>query len=176
MMEILKCKSEDIDKIFELYQQGTEHQKTVAIKHWKGFERSLVEKEISEKRQYKIVINQTIACVFAIDYTDPLIWGEKDKDPSIYIHRIAANPDFRRQFFVKKIVEWAKNHAKETRKNFIRMDTGSGNEKLNHYYVSCGFKYLGVVTRGKSEGLPAHYKDGASSLFEIGLTDDEINS
>ncbi|MCF2447722.1 GNAT family N-acetyltransferase [Dyadobacter sp. CY345] len=174
-MEILKSKYEDIDKIFELYQQGTEHQKTVAIKHWKGFERSLIEKEISEERQYKIVVDQTIVCVFAIDYNDPLIWGERDKDPSIYIHRIATNPDFRGQFFVKKIVEWAKNHAKAIRKKFIRMDTGSGNEKLNSYYERCGFKYLGVVTLGNSESLPAHYKHGASSLFEIQLKGDEIN-
>ena len=168
-MDISASTFSDIDDIFTLYQQGTEHQKKVAKKHWKGFERSLIEREISEKRQYKFVIDNTIACVFAIDYNDPFIWGEKDQDPSIYIHRIAMNPAFRGQFFVRKIVDWAKKHAEKTGRKFVRMDTGSGNEKLNNYYVSCGFTYLGVVTPGNSDGLPAHYKDGASSLFEIKL-------
>ena len=168
-MKVEQSTEEDIDAIFELYRLGTEYQKTVAEKHWKGFEHSLVLKEIKEQRQWKIVIDQTIACVFAIDYADPFIWGEKDSDPAIYIHRIATNPLFRGYFFVRKIVEWAKIHAVEKQKKFIRMDTGSGNEKLNQYYVSSGFRYLGVFQLGNSDALPEHYKDGSSSLFEIAL-------
>ena len=168
-MEILKSICTDIDTIFDLYKKGTEHQKKVAKKHWRGFDRFLVEKEILEGRQYKIIMDNTIACVFAIDYTDPFIWGEKNKDPAIYIHRIATNPDFRGKFFVRKIVEWAKEHARQNNKKFIRMDTGSGNEKLNTYYESCGFKYKGIVKLQGCDNLPAHYKDGTSSLFEIQL-------
>lgn len=168
-MKIVNSTNADIETIFELYNHGTEHQKKVAKKHWKGFQRSLIEQEISEKRQWKIVIDNEVACVFAIDYNDPDIWGDKDNDPSIYIHRIATNPVFRGRFLVKQIVEWAKVHARETQKTFIRMDTGSGNEKLNNYYVNCGFTYLGVVKLTNSDSLPAHYKDGDFSLFEIRL-------
>jgi ribosomal protein S18 acetylase RimI-like enzyme len=166
-MVIKNSSPADIDFIFKLYDAGTAYQKTVAKRHWQGFERSLVETEVEEKRQWKIVVNEQIACVFAITFTDPFIWEEKSNDPAIYIHRIATNPSFRGNNYVRHIVDWAKTYAKENKKDFIRMDTGSGNDKLNNYYISCGFNYLGVVEHKDTGDLPAHYKVGGSSLFEI---------
>lgn len=166
-MTIINSIPEDIDAIFNLYNAGTTYQKTVAKKHWQGFERSLIEIEIKENSQWKIVIDRQIACVFVITFDDPHIWGEKDKDPAIYLHRIATNPIFRGNNFVKTIVDWAKQYAKENGKFFIRMDTGSGNDKLNNYYIACGFNYLGIVALGDVKELPEHYRNGSSSLFEI---------
>ncbi|PSL44356.1 acetyltransferase (GNAT) family protein [Chitinophaga niastensis] len=159
----------DVDTIFKLYDEGTHYQKSVAKKHWQGFERSLVENEIKEKRQWKIIADEQVVCVFAIAFNDPLIWKEKDNDPAVYIHRIATNPLFRGNSYVKHIITWAKEYARNINKDFIRMDTGSGNERLNNYYISCGFTYLGITTLGDSDGLPAHYRGGSSSLFEIRL-------
>lgn len=168
-MKIINGTTEDIDIIFSLYDAGTILQKKVAQKHWLGFDRTLIENEICEKRLWKIVADNQIVCVFSIAFEDPFIWKEKDKDPAIYIHRIATHPDFRGNGYVKSIVDWAKVYAAENRKEFIRMDTGSGNNKLNDYYVSCGFNYLGIVATGDAPELPAHYKGGTSSLFEIPL-------
>lgn len=50
-----------------------------------------------------------IACVWAISYSDPQIWEEVDNTECIYHHRIATNPNFRRNNFVKTIVAWAQN-------------------------------------------------------------------
>ncbi|HVI48464.1 MAG TPA: GNAT family N-acetyltransferase, partial [Chitinophaga sp.] len=135
----------------------------------RGFERSLVEQEIAEQRQWKIIIDGKIACVFVTTFNDPVIWREKDSDPAVYLHRIATNRAFRGQHFVKQIVTWTKAFAAQHNKLYIRMDTGAGNDKLNNYYVSCGFNYLGISVRENSEGLPAHYQQGASSLFEINM-------
>ncbi|MEO6001468.1 MAG: GNAT family N-acetyltransferase [Chitinophagaceae bacterium] len=168
-MIIVNSTINDINTIFELYEAGTTYQKSVSNKHWKGFERALVEKEIEENRQWKIIIDDQIACVFATAYNDPFIWLGKDKDPSIYIHRIVTNPLFRGNGFTKHIVEWAKQFAKENGEKFIRLDTGSGNDKLNNYYVSCGFKYLGIKEYPDTDNLPKHYIGGSSSLFEIAL-------
>lgn len=166
-MKIINSTHDDIATIFKLYDEGTAYQKSVAKKHWKGFEHSLVESEISEGRQWKIIIDGEVACVFAISFNDPHIWQERDKDPAIYIHRIATNPLLRGNSFVKHIVEWARKYAQENGKQFIRMDTGSGNDKLNNYYINCGFTYLGVIHLEATGELPEHYKGGSSSLFEI---------
>jgi ribosomal protein S18 acetylase RimI-like enzyme len=166
-MKIINSNPEDIETIFTLYDEGTAYQKSVAKKHWKGFGRSLIEAEIREKRQWKIMMGEEVACVFAISFNDPFIWQEKDADPAIYIHRIATNPLFRGNSFVKHIIAWAKDFAKENDRQYIRMDTGSGNDKLNKYYIDCGFTYLGVIELGDTENLPDHYKGGSSSLFEI---------
>ncbi|WP_183557458.1 GNAT family N-acetyltransferase [Mucilaginibacter sp. SP1R1] len=168
-MKILQSTHEDTEAIMRLYDAGTDHQKKVAKKHWQGFEKSLVEKEIGEQNQWKIVIDGEIACVFATAFCDPFIWQEKDEDPAVYLHRIATNPQFRGMHFVKHIVAWTKEYALQNGKAYIRMDTGSGNDKLNNYYVSCGFTYLGVTEYPVTDQLPEHYNDGCSSLFEINL-------
>ena len=166
-MTILNSEQTDIDTLFMLYEEATNHQKKLAPKHWQGFDRQLVEIEIAEHRQWKIVIDNEIACVFVLTFNDFQIWGEKDKDPAIYIHRIATNPKYRGLSLVKHIVAWAIDYAKSLDKQFIRMDTGSGNDKLNQYYISCGFNYLGITTLGNVDGLPKHYQNGSFSLFEI---------
>lgn len=168
-MKILNSIPSDIDTIFDLYKKATAFQKQHTSRSWLGFERALVLKEISEGRQWKIVVDNEIACVFVTGFNDPHIWKEKDADPAVYLHRIATNPDFRGRGLVKSIVEWTKGHARENGKKFIRMDTGSGNEKLNNYYISCGFNYLGITGVDPEADLPLHYKMGDYSLFEIEL-------
>jgi len=166
-MQILNSTFEDIDAIFKLYDAAAEFQKSVSSKQWQGFERSLVEKEISENRQWKIMEGDQIACIFAITFNDPLIWNERDKDPAIYIHRIVTNPDFRGGSYVREIARWAKVYAKSIDKKFVRMDTWGDNLKLKEYYVSCGFEYLGVTVLKDTTGLPKHYEGLTLSLFEI---------
>jgi predicted acetyltransferase len=157
---------EDIDTIFDLYDDAIDYQKKVFHKQWEGFERSLIETEISEKRQWKIVMNDEVACIFALTFSDVLFWKEKDKQPSIYIHRIVTNPKFRGAAFVRLIIEWAKGYCAVNNKQFIRMDTWGDNPKLIDYYVKCGFNYLETVDLDNTEGLPSHYK-GSLALFEI---------
>lgn len=168
-MDFLNSTIEDFDCIFRLYDAAIEFQKTKFDKSWLPFDRTMIEREIAEKRLWKIVIDEKIACIFSIAFEDPLIWKEKSAEPSIYIHRIVTNPEFRGQKFVPKITEWARGYARSIGKNFIRMDTWGDNQKLLDYYVSCGFEFLGVITPTKSAELPKHYDGITLSLFEIKL-------
>jgi ribosomal protein S18 acetylase RimI-like enzyme len=166
-MQFLNSEKQDFDDIFRLYDAAIEFQKTKLDKTWLPFDREMIEREIAEKRLWKIVIDDKIACIFSIAFDDPLIWKEKSAEPAIYIHRIVTNPEFRGQKFVPKITEWARGYAKSTGKKFIRMDTWGDNLKLLDYYVSCGFAFLGVITPTKSTVLPKHYDGITLSLFEI---------
>lgn len=168
-MKFIQSTQDDMDSIFELYDKATAYQGEVGILKWQGFERSMVEKTIEAGLQWQIVDDDEVACVFTLTLSDPLIWEEKNADPAVYIHRIATNPKFRGQHFVKSIVTWVKQYAVQNGKSYVRMDTGSGNDRLNNYYVSCGFTYLGVVKLKNTEGLPQHYQNGSFSLFEISL-------
>jgi hypothetical protein len=62
-MEISNSTMEDIDEIFRLYRLAVVYQKMKNAVCWPEFEHSLVEKEINEKNQWKIVAGNTIACV-----------------------------------------------------------------------------------------------------------------
>lgn len=166
-MQIIPAELKDIDTIFSLYDAAIAFQKTKFDKHWQSFDRELIETEIKENRLYMIMEENQVACIFSVAYNDPFIWGEKDKDPSMYLHRIVTNPLFRGRAYVKNIIDWSKQHGKEKGLQFIRMDTWGDNEKLISYYASCGFRFLGIITPQETSGLPKHYNCISLSLFEI---------
>ncbi len=159
----------DINEIFRVYKIATDFQKTRFTVHWPEFDKMLIETEIFENRQWKIVTDDKIACIWATTFNDPQIWEEKNDDPSIYIHRIATNPDFRGQNLVGQIVEWAKAYAVEKQKKYIRMDTVGDNPGLIDYYTKCGFDFLGLLKLKNTTGLPTHYDNATVSLFQLTL-------
>ncbi|PKV52847.1 acetyltransferase (GNAT) family protein [Aquimarina sp. MAR_2010_214] len=169
-MEIKNCTIDDINEIFRLYRIASAYQKSKkGVIVWPEFERQLVEDSISENRQWKLIIDNKIACVWTITFSDEQIWEEKNGDTAIYIHRIATNPDFRGQNFVAIIVEWSKEYAQNNNKDFIRLDTLGNNVKLIEHYKNAGFDFLGLFDLKNTEGLPDHYGKAPACLFEIKL-------
>lgn len=168
-MRILQSNPEDIGEIFRLYHCAQDFQrskKTVVV--WPDFERKLVETEIAEGRQYKVLVDDKIAAVFAIAHSDEEIWQENNRDRAVYIHRIATNPEFRGQNFVKTIADWAKKYAEVHQINFVRLDTLDRNEVLIKVYTAAGFEFLGMFDVKDAHKLPEHYQRGLqAALFEI---------
>ncbi|MET6990612.1 GNAT family N-acetyltransferase [Sediminicola arcticus] len=168
-MQITNSNEADIPEIFKLYRLATSFQETKNCTPWPEFSLELVSKEIAEMRQWKLIIGEHIACVWAVTFKDPEIWGEKDNDKAMYIHRIAINPDFRGQQLVEHIVIWAKAYAKKNTLDYIRMDTVGENFGLISHYKKCGFQFLGLSKLENTKFLPAHYQNAVVSLFQIAL-------
>jgi ribosomal protein S18 acetylase RimI-like enzyme len=114
-----------------------------------------------------MIMDGEVVCIWATTFSDPLIWEDKNMDPSVYIHRITTNPRFRGKGLVKKIVEWARNYATNKGKKFVRMDTVGENLKLIEHYKDCGFDFLGLSQLTNTDGLPKHYHNAVVSLFEL---------
>src|SRR5687767_5246140 len=143
-LKIENCVMDDINMILSLYEEARTLQTHKGMVVWPLFKKEFVAREINEQRQWKLVIDNAIACNWAITFEDKDIWGHKDKNDSIYIHRIATNPGFRGNRFIDKIVEWAKQYAAQLGKQFIRLDTLGNNRGLIKHYTSAGFKFLGM--------------------------------
>ena len=158
----------DIDAIFKLYRIASEYQRSKFSDNvWPDFDPEMVKIEIKEQRQFKLLIDNQIACVWAITFNDPEIWGNKDEMPSVYIHRIATDPDFRGRNLVTKIVEWARPYAIANGREFVRLDTCGNNEGLITHYIKSGFDFLGMIKITDSKNLPSHYHDADVCLFEM---------
>ena len=166
-MTILNSVATDLDEIFRLYAIATAYQKERSPVYWPEFDRAMVETEIRENRQWKLVENGETLCIWATTFSDPQIWGERNADPSVYIHRIATNPQYRGRKFVNDIVAWARGHARQYGKQYIRLDTVGDNRKLIELYTGCGFTFLGLFQLTDTAGLPAHYDNAVVSLFEM---------
>jgi len=167
-MNILNSNRSDRDEIFRLYQAAASYQKTKkTVVVWPEFDRSLVETEIDENRQWKLLVDGRIACVWATTFSDEQIWEERNKDRAIYIHRIATHPDFRGNNFVAVIVGWAKDYARAGQLDFVRLDTLGNNTRLIEHYTGAGFRFLGMFNMKNTAGLPSHYHGTPVCLFEI---------
>jgi ribosomal protein S18 acetylase RimI-like enzyme len=166
-MIILNSTQQDIPTIFSLYEAATNYQKTKFNRWWQPFDPVMVQREIEEGRQWKILIDGEVACIFAIAFADPEIWGAKNADPAIYIHRIVTHPAFKGRGIMHHIVEWAKEYAKTNNRQYIRMDTWGDNDELVGYYVKCGFSLLGTITPAETGALPAHYNCISLALLQI---------
>ena len=173
MLEATLCSRDDVKEILRLYDLATELMRCKNQTAWPVFERELVLDHIDENRQFKFVLENNIACVWSIAYSDPLIWGSRDAEPSIYLHRIATNPEFSGQRFVASIATWACGHARENDLRYVRMDTAGENRGLISHYQRCGFHFLGLTQIADTSGLPEHYQDTPISLFQIDTLADE---
>jgi len=123
-MTIKNVTDSDIEKIFELYKIASNYQrekKTVIV--WPDFNREMVRNEIAENRQFKLLVNNEVVCIWAITFSDKQIWEDSNTDSAIYIHRIAVNPNFRGNNYIATITNWAKEYALKKEIQFIRLET-----------------------------------------------------
>lgn len=168
-MNVKNSITSDVSTILEIYDHAISYQSKMEAVQWPKFTIEHIQKEIETEVQWKIMVDDQIACVWMTTFDDPHIWEDKNRDPSLYIHRIATNPIFRGNHFVPHIITWARSFAKKHHKFFIRMDTAGTNEKLISYYVNCGFTYLGAYLLTNTTELPVHYHNTPVCLFEIKL-------
>ena len=169
-MTIKNVTASDIEKIFEFYKIASNYQrekKTVIV--WPDFDREMVINEIAENRQFKLLVNNEVVCIWAITFSDEQIWEDSNTDSAIYIHRIAVNPNFRGNNYIATITNWAKEYALKKEIQFIRLDTLGENKNLITHYKNAGFHFLGLFNLKNTSNLPDHYKLAPVCLFEIDL-------
>lgn len=165
---IVNSDLQDVDTIFSLFDSAIAYQQKNGYDLWPQFSREMIQNEIAEKRHWKIMDDDIIACIFSVLYSDPVIWGlERDKEPAVYLHRITINPGYKGRNMMQLIKDWAIQHARELNKKYVRMDTWGNNISIRNYYIQCGFPHIGQQQLGQAEGLPSHYGGTLLSLFEI---------
>jgi ribosomal protein S18 acetylase RimI-like enzyme len=171
-MKIENCLNGDVKEILALYENARSLQTHHKMVVWPMFKAAFIENEIVEQRQWKLKVENEIACNWAITFEDKEIWEEKDQNDAIYIHRICNNPKFRGNRYIDEIVNWAKIYAKSLNKQYVRLDTLGNNTNLIKHYTSAGFDFLGIFKLGNTDNLPKHYQDEPDCcLFQIDLKD-----
>ena len=165
-LQILNSAPADLDIIFELFASAIAYQEKKGYNRWPLFSRKLIETEMAEERHWKILDATMTVGVFSVLYNDPVIWGERNKDAAVYLHRIAVHPSFKGRGLMRVINSWAGEHAKQKQIGFVRMDTWGDNENLRKYYISCGFNYIGQQFVNDVHEGEGHYGGPVLSLFQ----------
>lgn len=167
-MIINHCELSDTGSILALYAAARALQTERGMVVWPVFDASLVEGEIREHRQWKIIEEGTLACNWAVTFEDRAIWGERDRDDAVYIHRFCTHPLFRGRRHVDGMVAWAKEYARQRGRRYVRLDTLGNNTGLIKHYTSAGFRFLGIFRLADTSTLPLHYqREPDCCLFEL---------
>jgi GNAT superfamily N-acetyltransferase len=169
-LSIEQSSAKDVNTILAFYDFARQYQSLVFPENvWPVFKTQLITDEIKRHHQWKLLGDGKIVCVWAITNNDPLIWGKKDADAALYIHRIATHLDYRGFHFVSHIVNWAKTYALAQNIEYLRLDTCGYNTRLIAHYKKCGFVFLGAAQLENSVGLPEHYQNADICYFELKL-------
>jgi ribosomal protein S18 acetylase RimI-like enzyme len=160
---------QDLHFIFNLFEDAICYQKRRGYPVWAGYDKEVLAKDIENKLQYKIIIDSRIACVFSICHSDEIIWRDRERGDSLYLHRIAVNDVYKGQRQFEKILNWAASYAAERKLSYVRMDTWEDNPDLVTYYKSFGFRVAGSLTTPDSTALPLQQRNNKVVLLEFSL-------
>ncbi|MBX2899263.1 MAG: GNAT family N-acetyltransferase [Cyclobacteriaceae bacterium] len=166
---ILNTTATDLTAIVGLYDQVIKLQSENGYRVWNTIDRAALKHDIEKGWHYKMMAEGNLLCAFSVQFSDPLIWRQRDLNDGLYLHRIVTNPAFKGQKLFKKILAWACQQAMQQKRKFIRMDTWAENEKLIAYYQSFGFKFIENYRTGNSARLPIQNRNLHVALLELAL-------
>jgi ribosomal protein S18 acetylase RimI-like enzyme len=166
---IVNTTREDLSKVIRLFNQAIQLEGKDGYKVWNKIDLAGLKKDIENCLQYKIVEGDQINCIFSIQYSDPYIWREKEKDDALYIHRAVANKEYKGQKQFGILLNWAIKHAKSKNLKYVRMDTWADNSKIINYYRSYGFEMVGYYKTPDKVELPVQNRNLDVALLELKL-------
>jgi hypothetical protein len=167
--KIEHCSFEDLEAIYELFNQSIHYQERNNYPVWKNYDKSALIRDVENKNNYKILIDAQLAIAFSVCYSDTILWKEKEDGNSLYLHRIVGNPKFKGQKLFGLLLNWAIAHSKQKGLSSVRMDTWANNPTLTDYYKSFGFIFIENITAPDSLELPSHNRNLTLALLELKL-------
>jgi ribosomal protein S18 acetylase RimI-like enzyme len=170
-IKITNTTKNDFKAVLWLFEQAMDLQGKNGYKVWDHIDKAGLEKDIENALQYKIVKGADILCIFSIQYNDPFIWRDRDKNDAIYLHRIVVNSKFKGQKQFEKVLNWAKQFVRQNNLKFIRMDTWAENWKIIDYYKSFGFTLIENYKTTDTRELPIQNRNLNVALLEMKITD-----
>ena len=166
---ISKTELNDLPAVISIFEQVLKLSCRPGYRVWEVIDHTAIENDIKLGLQYKIIIGNTIACVFSIQFSDPHIWGQKDKEEAVYLHRIVTNPQFKGLHLFENVKAFATAIALQSGLKFLRMDTWADNQQLINYYLHSGFRFVGNYTTGDTLSLSLPNRNLRVALLEMPL-------
>lgn len=166
-IKILNTNITDLEQISQLFAQAMALQGKRGYQVWQNIDQAALLEDIENGLQYKIMIGNALACIFTVQYSDPLIWNVRDQDNAIYLHRIVVDPSFKGQRLFEKVLNWAKRQAFFLKRRYVRMDTWASNDQLITYYQGFGFQLIDYFTTPDAATLPLQNRNLNVALLEM---------
>lgn len=164
--QIINTESVDLPFVYRLFDEAIAYQKRNGYPVWPDYDKDVLQQDIAQQLQFKVLSEGIIHGIFSICYRDEIVWRERENGQAIYLHRIVVNPEMKGKNLFGEVLDWAQQRAQEKQLPAIRMDTWADNPTIIAYYQSFGFKIIDYYTTPNSEALPVQQRGNDIVLLE----------
>lgn len=168
-MKIVLTEINDLDFCCELFDEAIAYQKRMGYPQYVSADREGQKNCILQQNHFKVVVNDQIAAVFNLQFSDSLIWRELDKGNSVYLHGVLINPAFKGNRIFGHIMDYSIAYALCYQRHEIRLDTWYDNPPLTSYYQTFGFSLLESYQIPDSSQIPLNCRGNKVALMEYRL-------
>ncbi|ALC85021.1 acetyltransferase [Bacillus sp. FJAT-22090] len=106
-----------------------------------------IEQDINNRNTYIVLKDDEIVATFTLlskqSEWDRHIWGDDLTSTSLYLHRLAIQPNYMNKGIGSSILEWIQKNIRRDIE-CIKLDCVADNVKLNKFYKSNGFELVGI--------------------------------
>jgi RimJ/RimL family protein N-acetyltransferase len=136
--------------ILNLLQQAASWMERNGIRQWTPgqFNEADIINYFEDREVYLAQIDHELAGMFTLQFSDPQYWGHRNDDSYAYLHRLSVSEAYRGIGLGSQMLDYAAVIAKEKGCKGLRFDTVAHNIKLNGFYQSLGYHYMGTNDMG----------------------------
>lgn len=167
-MVIVGATSTDFDAVMQLLSDARRWHQGRGVDVWQPFDPAQIARDISEGRVYVAKIDGWVCGTVTLAESDPLVWGA-DGGEALYVHKLASSRTSPGIGIGAELIRWARAEAKRRGKNWLRLDTWSGNRGMREYYERQGFRHVRDEFFPLDGPLPPDYRGTYKSLYQIEL-------
>jgi len=149
-IEFVRADRSHSGEILNLLQQAASWMERNGIRQWTPgqFNEPDIINYFEDREVYLALIEHELAGMFTLQFSDPLYWGPRNDDSYAYLHRLCVTETYRGIGLGSLMLDYAADVAKEKGCKGLRFDTVAHNIKLNGFYQSLGYHYMGTNDMG----------------------------
>lgn len=150
-MTIKKVSISQLDEVFQLIMDCRKAMESEGVFQWTDQYPTLkiISNDISKRNLYCLIGKGKIAGVINInELQDPeykLVKWENSYVKIMVIHRLAVHPEFQKQGFAKRLMDFAEDYAIKNNYSSIRLDAFSNNPRALRFYENRDYQRRGEV-------------------------------
>jgi RimJ/RimL family protein N-acetyltransferase len=162
-IRIVRAELDRTSDVLRLLQEAAAWMERNGIKQWTPgqFNESDIAGYFTDRHVYVALDGEAVVGMFTLQFSDPQYWGIKNDESFAYLHRLAVTASHRSQGLGQRMLNHAVILATELGCKGLRFDTVAHNVKLNRYYQSLGFHYMGTnnMGNGRLVNLYEHFEE-----------------
>ncbi|MEK4237601.1 GNAT family N-acetyltransferase [Paenibacillus sp. FSL H7-0714] len=162
-ISIVRGEPDRVSDILRLLQEAAGWMELNGINQWTPgqFNEVDISGYFADRHVYLSLDDGVVVGMFTLQFSDPQYWGSKNDESYAYLHRLAVAGSHRSQGLGQYMLKYAVVRASELGCRGLRFDTVAHNIKLNRYYQSLGFYYMGTndMGNGRLVNLYEHFTE-----------------